>query len=228
MPPTLDSLSPPRREILLALKRRGPLAIAELSRRLGITREAVRQQLVLLEREGWLERRVDRSGAGKPGRPRSLYRLTPAGDHLFPKRYDDLAVELVDAVAESLGAAALKEILARLTEARVRRWQPVLSGLSLRERLEALQGIYLEEDPFTRVEETPGGGLRLVERNCPFLNVASRRPALCSVTVSTLARLLGCRVVREERFQDGDGCCAFRVLADQPLPPDAPPFDWEP
>ncbi|HSN18470.1 MAG TPA: DNA-binding protein, partial [Gammaproteobacteria bacterium] len=60
-------------------------------------------------------------------------------------------------------------------------------------------------------------GYTLVERNCPYLNVAMRMPRLCSVTVSTLIRLLGVRVVREERFQDGHRRCVFRVLADEPM-----------
>ena len=65
--------------------------------------------------------------------------------------------------------------------------------------------------------EEDADGLRLIEHNCPFLNVAQHHPALCSVTINTLSRLLGVRVVREERFQTGNGLCAFRILADQPL-----------
>ena len=37
------------------------------------------------------------------------------------------------------------------------------------------------------------------------------RPDICSTTVSTLRRLTGCEVVRERRFQDGDGRCEFHV-----------------
>ena len=227
MSQTLDSLSDGRRDILIALKGSGPLPILDLSERLGVTGEAVRQQLGQLEREGWVKRWVDRRGSGGPGRPRRLYELTLEGDHLFPKHYDDLAVELVDTVAETLGATAVKQILAAFTETRVKKWRPALEGLSLEQKLTALEGLYMKDDPFIRVERTADGEFRLVERNCPFLNVARRRPALCSVTVSTLSNLLGYRVVREKRFQHGDGCCAFRVRTEQPLDPTAPVFEWE-
>jgi hypothetical protein len=40
--------------------------------------------------------------------------------------------------------------------------------------------------------------------------------------------LLGHRVVRERRFQAGDGCCAFRVLEDEPVDPKAYRFELEP
>lgn len=76
---TLDSLPEARREILAALKQSGPLTIAELAPRLGVSREAVRQQLVQLEGEGWIERHLERAGAARPGRPRGLFRLTPRG-----------------------------------------------------------------------------------------------------------------------------------------------------
>jgi predicted ArsR family transcriptional regulator len=100
----------------------------------------------------------------------------------------------------------------------VRQWESRLQGKSLAERLQALRGIYIDADPYTEVSQVDGE-LALVERNCPFLNIALRRPALCSVTVSTLSRLLGRRVTRQQRFQDGDGRCVFRVHTDQPIKP---------
>jgi predicted ArsR family transcriptional regulator len=47
--------------------------------------------------------------------------------------------------------------------------------------------------------------------------MAMARPVLCSSTVSVLTRLLGTKVVREDRFQDGHGRCSFRIYENQPL-----------
>ncbi len=215
-----------RQSILEALKREGPLAIAQLAERLGMSGEAVRQQLVQLQREGWIEALHERTPARQSGRPAARYRLTQAGDHVFPKHYDVLTVAVLDAVSTELGPEALDRILGTMTETRARQWEPRLAGKSLRERVEALRGVYEGEDPFMDAEEV-SGGFRLVEHNCPFLNVALERPALCSVTVSLLSRLLGFEVVREERFQAGDGHCSFRVLTDRPREPDAPVFERE-
>ncbi len=66
------------------------------------------------------------------------------------------------------------------------------------------------------VEEV-SDGFRLLERNCPFINTAMKRPSLCSVSVNALTRLLGVRVVREEKFQNGDGRCVFHVYAAEPV-----------
>ena len=71
------------------------------------------------------------------------------------------------------------------------------------------------------------GAPALIERNCPFFSVAQKHPAICSVSVNTLERLLGFKVVREQRFQAGHGRCVFRVRLDEPQPKGTP-FALEP
>ena len=228
--PTLESMVEPRRTMLTAMKTTGPLPIASLSERVGITYEATRQHLGQLELEGWVSRRIEREPSG-PGRPRLLYMLTVAGDHLFPKSYDDPAVTLIDVAAEELGPDAVQTLLSAVADKKVQKWLPKVQGLPLAERLEALKDVYQADDPFSSVELDEDGGARLIERNCPYLEVARRRPALCSVTVSVLRRLLGREVTRVERFQDGQRRCVFKVA---PEPTDATTavsatsFEWEP
>lgn len=222
---SLASMPEPRRSILVALKSGGALHIAELADQIGITYEGTRQHLRQLEAQGWVTRRVERESA--PGRPRSLYRLSVAGDHLFPKEYEELAVELIDAVGDRLGPEAMRALLEEVARRKVEHWRPLLAGKTVEEKVEALRSLYLAKDPFCQVERRADGGLRLVEMNCPYLEVARRRPALCSVTVSVLRQLLGREVVRTERFQSGCGRCVFEI---RPEAADAaaPPFDWEP
>src|SRR5579871_3821273 len=204
-----------RRLIMQFLKRRGQATAGEVAEHLSITREGARQQLQSLEEDGWIAR-GPRQEAEVPGRPAVGFQITAAGDHSFAKNYDKLSLTLVDAVADQLGPEALLTLLAGISEQQVRQWEPKLVGLSLAERIKALKGIYFEDDPHTSVRKDHKG-YALVERNCPYLNVATTRPQLCSVTVNTLSRLLGVRVVREERFQAGHKRCVFRVLEDQPV-----------
>jgi len=211
--------------ILAILKQRGEATTQEIAAQLDVTYEAVRQQVKQLEASGLVGRRPEPNPAGV-GRPLRYYSLTPAGEHAFPKQYDDLAVSLIDAVGESLGRNALQQVLAALANDEVAAWEQRLAGLSLEARLEALRDYYIDGDPFmTAVGDEES--LALVERNCPYLNVALRRPALCSLTVTVLSRLLGYRVTRVRRFQDGDGRCVFRVHLDRPLAPDQLRFEFE-
>jgi len=218
------SLSAPRRAILAHIKSNATATIGQLAEQLGVSDEAVRQHVVYLENQGWISGQTQRSEPARAGRPVVHFSLTEAGDHLFPKRYDELSVLLIDTLVGCCGEVALKEALQTITDSQVKDWEPRLEGKSLDERIELLCGFYLTDDPYTSVEKNNGETV-LVERNCPFQKVALARPQLCSTTVSTLTRLLGVRVERRQRFQNGDGRCTFHVLRDQPI--DATQFRFE-
>ena len=216
--------------LLQVLKRRGPLTIRALADELDITYEAVRQQIAELLRAGWvrsaatgarrggdgaIRHRDDRTDPKKRGPASREYRLSAAAEHLFPKHYDELSIELVQQVHESFGGAGIVEILARMTDARVRRWAPLLQGLTVKEKVKALCALYEDKDAYMQLdwrEDAPA----LIEHNCPFFNVAQKHPAICSVSVNALERLLGCKVVREQSFQAGHGRCVFRLRLEQP------------
>jgi predicted ArsR family transcriptional regulator len=224
----VENISDVQQQILTFIKQQGEMTNAAIAERLNVSYEAVRQQLRQLEAAQLVVPRKKRLEGQRVGRLTKVYTLSATGDHLFPKAYDALAVELIDTLAAALGPEALRQVLATFTDENVRQWTPHLQDKSLLDRLEALKGIYLEDDAYMAVDQDEvSGELRLVERNCPFLNVASRRPALCSVTVSTLSRLLGYTVTREKRFQNGDGRCVFRVHTDQPVNTDTFRFAFE-
>jgi predicted ArsR family transcriptional regulator len=210
--------SPPAsaRPLLESLKRKGPATIRELAQRLRVTYEAARLQMGTLLKGGWVMTAPDERARRGPGRRAQRFVLSEAGEHVFPKHYDALSSELVATLAQSCGPKTLLAVLERMTQARVDRWRPTLERLPLKARLQALRGLYEEEDAYMEVKWR-GKVPLLIERNCPFLSVARTHPALCSVSVCTLSRLLGVRVVRERRFQDGDGCCVFRVCVEEPL-----------
>ena len=208
----VNHLSEPRRRIIGLIKNRGSSTISELAGSMDISGEAVRQHLVQLEKEGWVTRFSENNGVG---RPLWQYRLTTAGEHLFNKNYDQLTIEVFDTLT-LLGEDVLKNLLSAMIEQRIRQWEPKLTGLSTIEVLDVLKDFYKNDDSFMEIEKKDNS-YSLIERNCPFHNVAMKRPILCSVSVSVLTHLLGCSVKREKRLQNGDGCCAFRVLLDEPI-----------
>lgn len=187
----------------------------------------MRQQLLQLQREGWIEAKVTRSPErGRTGRPATSYSLTEAGDHLFPKNYDLLNVALLDAIGGELGSEATKRVLSHITDERVAVSEATVRPMPLEKRVQMLKGLYFDVDPYMDVEKVEDGYL-LIERNCPFFNTAMRRPAVCSVSVNALSRLLGVRVQREEKFQDGAGRCVFHVFAKEPIDPSTFEFRLE-
>lgn len=185
---------------------------------LGVSHEAARKHVVDLQRNGWIEADCGPDEAkhreGAPGRPPVRYCLTASGDHLFPKKYPQLLVGLFDHIAAEGGADALTGVLTRCTDERVAALEPRIPSGAVKRKMAALQAIYSDGDPFADVEKR-GNDYVVIERNCPYLDFAMERPDICSTTVSTLRRLTGCEVVRERRFQDGEGRCEFHVRTAQ-------------
>jgi len=200
----LDELSESRRRILLAIKERSAASISEVARALKVSHEAARKQVLDLQRAGWISTVCADDGDDpvSAGRPAAQYCLTPAGENLFPKNYAALTLGLLD----EAGA----EGLARIADSTVQRLRQRAKGTSIAERLAAAREIYFDADEFTSVEQR-GETCVVIEKNCPFLDVAIAHPAICSTTVSALRRFTGREVVRERRFQDGDGRCEFHV-----------------
>lgn len=200
----MDELSESRRRILAVIKEQSAASISDLARALRVTHEAARKQILELQRSGLvtINCAAEEEAAPAAGRPPAQYCLTRAGENLFPKNYAALTVELVD----RFGQDALTEI----TDTSLRRMRERAAGPSLAERLAAAREIYLDGDEYTSVEQR-GNDYVVIEKNCPFLDVAIDRPAICSTSVSALRRLTGREVIRERRFQDGDGRCEFHV-----------------
>jgi predicted ArsR family transcriptional regulator len=212
-PAVVDLLPDARRALLSALKHTGWATIPELAYELSISTEAVRQQISFLSQEGWVISNCgpdDGDGGRSPGRPAAKYCLSRRGDDLFPKQYAELAVALFDELRDPA------RTLATMTNERVDTLRKSMPEHSVRTNIEALRSIYRAGDPYVDVEKSERGH-RLIEWNCPYLQFATERPLFCSTTVSVLRRLTGCEVVREERFQDGDGRCVFHIYFDAPL-----------
>ena len=217
----LDELPATRAAIFRLLKAEGVASIGRIAEVLGVSHEAARKQVADLQRNGWIDvdcpREESEERGSTRGRPSARYCLTAAGDHFFPKQYPSLAVTLLDTIAAEGGDRALTGVLTRITDERVAELEPRTASLPLKRKMNALQAIYRDRDPDIDVERR-GNDYVLIERNCPFLNVALERPAFCSTTVNTLRRLTGCEVVRERRFQDGDGRCEFHVRTTESSP----------
>ena len=217
----LNQLSATRAAILRLLKEETFASISRVAEVLGVSHEAARKQLAELQRNGWVEQDCGPEEAKQrdvaPGRPPVRYCLTRAGDHFFPKQYPELMIEFIDTIAVEGGARELTAVLARITDERVAELEPKVGAVSTKRKMDALRAIYIDDDPFTDVQRR-GNDYVLTERNCPYLDVAMERPDICSTTVSTLRRLTGCEIVRERRFQDGDGRCEFHVRTAQASP----------
>ena len=196
------------------LKLRGLLVLSDLARELDLTYEAVRQVVEQMESKGFVER-VRRPNSSGRGRPAWSWKLTVRGEHLFPKKYDELSDSLLTAVGTASPLNGHYSLLKELADVKTTALIGRVSVQDFDDRLESLRNIYGEDDAYLTITKSDGG-ITITEHNCPFLNVALAHPALCSVTTNVMGRVLERQVERIETFQGGAGRCVFRVLEQKP------------
>lgn len=201
-------LKGPRADVVMELKRSGPLPAKEIVERLGLSMNAVRHHLKELEAGGLVGYAREHRGVGAPA---FVYRLTPAGEALFPRRYEDAVARLLDYVVAKEGRQAAVEVL----EARYReladRLQATLTHATPAERVSALARALAEEGYMPEVRANGAPGVHLVEHNCPIQQVAERFPEVCEAEARFFAEVLQADVVRDKHIASGCGTCEYQI-----------------
>lgn len=200
-----------RREILYQLKQEGPLTADQLSQQLGISPVAVRQHLQTLEIENYIGITVIRKGLGRPSH---RYYLTEQGDETFPRRYAELANNLLNALVEWQGRDSMQELVYRSTNPAIDLNGRLQSG-SLRDKLHELAHALNEDGHMAEVQEAETGAFRLVKRNCTLCAVARRfRDVCCRTNVGRYQDMLPeASICLEETIADGATVCSFLITA---------------
>ena len=84
-----------RRRILMLLKEKGELTADELAGLLGISAVAVRRHLTKLESDHLVTYKEVQRGMGRPS---YVYELGEAAASFFPRRYEELAVNVLETI----------------------------------------------------------------------------------------------------------------------------------
>src|SRR5271163_2970562 len=121
-----------RGKIVSALRRRHTASAVDLAGEFGLSTNAVRQQLLTLERDGYVAERSVRRG---PTKPTLEYSLTPSAETLFPQRYDKMLNAVLREVKQSFGPAALDTVLSKLGDRAVEKYREKMSAPDPKGRL---------------------------------------------------------------------------------------------
>jgi len=206
--PPLAALSTARRAVLTAVKRQGEATAHDVATQLGLTVPAVRQQLGRLAADGLVTHRPEPDGRG---RPVHRYRLTSAGESLFPKRYGDLTTELLGYLGGPDGAV-VDDLFDHRRQRRLADAVPRLADRPLEEQVEELTRILDADGYLADVERLDDGGWRIVEHNCAILTVATGFRQACSSELGFIRDALpGATVERVAHLMDGSHVCAYEV-----------------
>ena len=202
----------PRERLLLLLKTDGPRTASALGEALGLTGEAVRQQLTRLAAEGLVE--AGSETAGGRGRPRQAWQLTGAGHRTFPDGHADMTVALIDAIGAELGPQALERVIAaRERETQAAYHAALEAKQTLEERIDALAALRSAEGYMADWWREPDGSFVLVENHCPICAAASLCRNFCRSELEIFRAVLDAPVERFEHVLSGSRRCAYRIGA---------------
>ena len=193
---------------IVSLLRSGGLTADEIASKLGLTKSAIRAQMVGMERDGAVRRAGQRPGTTRPSH---VFELTPEIEQLLSSAYIPLLTHLVAVFAAGLPADQLETLLrqaGRSLAAELSRGRRPTGSMA--ERLAIASEMMNDElGALTHVESN--GRVLLRGVGCPLAALTGKHPGVCLAMESLVAEVVGAPVReccdRSERPQ-----CCFEAL----------------
>lgn len=196
-----------RGKIVAELRRRRSASAADLAREFGLSPNAVRQQLVVLERDGLVFEKPVRRG---PTKPTLEFSLTSDADKLFPQAYDKMLDAVLREVRDQFGAPAVERIFDGLSRKAVERARQKITAAQPEQRVAQLTQM-LRENGVVAEYSLIDGGFALHEHNCPYSGVVKEHPEMCQVIHQVIDETIGGEHVQTESLAHGGKECRFEM-----------------
>jgi predicted ArsR family transcriptional regulator len=203
-----------RGKIVSQLRRRGSASAADLAQVFGLSPNAVRQQLTLLERDGLVAETSVRRG---PTKPTYEFSLTPEADRLFPQAYDKLLTAVLRELRDQLGAPAVKRIFDGLSERAVARARLSVTSDQPEEKVAQLTEL-LRKSGVVAEYSLIDDGFVLHEHSCPYSNAAKEHPEVCQVIHHVIDETIGGAHTQTESLARGGKECRFELHPKENVP----------
>jgi predicted ArsR family transcriptional regulator len=196
-----------RGRIVESLLRRPAQTATELSARLGLTPNAIRQHLTRLGRDGLVSESAQRRGRTKPS---LVYALTRGGEQLFPQRYSSVLNLLLRELKNEQGSEGVKELFARIGRRTAHKYADRFEGKDTGGRLAVLADLLHQQGVVTDYEAGPDGFL-FREHNCPFRASVQDNAELCTMVHNLMEEVLPGKTEQRKSIARGDDRCEFVV-----------------
>ena len=192
---------------IATLLRRSPRTVDELAIELGLTDNAVRNHLAILERDGIVRQEGVRRGKGA-GKPALVYVLQPSAESYFSRAYQPVLAAMLDVVVEELPPDQAAEILHKVGRRLGVSAGGAASG-TLAERANAaaaaLRSLGGEVDVVTEA-----GTVTIRSAGCPLSSAVRHRPETCRTVEAFVSEIVGAPV-RECCMRGDRPRCCFMV-----------------
>jgi len=194
---------------IVEVLRRGGRTVQEIATELGLTGNAVRAQLVAMQRDGLVRQAGMQRGATRPS---SLFELTAELRTLLSGAYVPLLRQLLEVVAVEESAERFDALMRRAGEGLAETLIAQMPDAPLERRVAAASEILNRE--LGALTDVDRSGERLVIRGhgCPLAALTDKHPSACHAIEGLLGQLLGTRV-HECCDRSAQPRCCFEVYA---------------
>jgi predicted ArsR family transcriptional regulator len=196
-----------RGKIVTELRRRGSASAADLAREFGLSPNAVRQQLVVLERDGLVLETPVRRG---PTKPTLEFSLTDEAGKLFPQAHDKMLAAVLREVRDQFGTPAVDRIFDGLSKRAIERARQHVTAEAPEQKVAQLTEM-LRASGVVAEYSLIDGGFALHEHNCPYSNVAQEHPEMCQVIHNVIEDTIGGEHQQTESLARGGKECRFEM-----------------
>jgi len=199
-----------RGRIVAALRERGSASAFDLAQAFGLSPNAIRQQLVILERDGVIAGKSVRRGRTKPT---VEYALTSAAERYFPQRYDKMLNAVLREIRETGGDDAVKAVFERIGRRSAEKLGPITVDLTTEQRMATLVSALKASGVTADLDRSERGTLVLHEHNCPYASVVAENPEACGAIHTILDRMAPGKTQQVESLATGGDECRFEIEA---------------
>ena len=196
-----------RGKIVSELRRRGSASAADLARSFGLSPNAVRQQLMVLERDGLVAEKSVRRG---PTKPTYEFSLTSEADKLFPQGYDKMLTAVLREVRDQFGTAGVEQIFDGLSRRAIERARLEVTAVEPEQKVAQLTEI-LRKSGVVAEYSLIDGGFAIHEHSCPYSSVAKENPEVCNVIHHVIDETIGGSHEQTESLAHGGKECRFEL-----------------
>ena len=198
-----------RGRIVEELRRRKTASAQDLAQHFDLSPNAIRQQLVVLERDGLVVEKSVRRGRTKPTYE---FSLTSDGEKLFPQQYDKMLGAVLREVKEQFGDDGVSKVFDGIAKRTVAKAKARVNAPDTQGRVAQLAEV-LREGGVVAEYSLIDGGYALYEHNCPYSEVVKDHPEVCSVIHHVLDETVGGQHVQTESIANGGKQCRIEVKA---------------
>lgn len=196
-----------RGKIVSELRRRGSASATDLARSFGLSPNAVRQQLMVLERDGLVAETSVRRG---PTKPTYEFSLTPDADKLFPQAYDKMLTAVLRELRSQFGPAGVAQVFDGLSRRAIERARLAVTADEPEAKVAQLTEM-LRKSGVIAEYSLIDGGFALHEHSCPYSNTAKEHPEVCQVIHNVIDETLGGEHSQTESLAHGGKECRFEL-----------------